>query len=45
MPSFCSIVKVQRSDNGSYSCKLKVNDDEIESDPIIIILEGELQLE
>ncbi|XP_066467950.1 tyrosine-protein kinase Mer isoform X2 [Tiliqua scincoides] len=40
MISAFSIRQVLRSDNGSYSCKLKVNSDEIESDPILVLLEG-----
>ncbi|XP_054840629.1 tyrosine-protein kinase Mer isoform X2 [Eublepharis macularius] len=40
MASTFSIINVQRSDNGSYRCKLKVNSDEIMSDPILVLLEG-----
>ncbi|XP_044285165.1 tyrosine-protein kinase Mer isoform X3 [Varanus komodoensis] len=40
MISTFSIIKLQRSDNGSYSCKLKVQNKEIVSDPILILLEG-----
>ncbi|XP_053169482.1 tyrosine-protein kinase Mer isoform X2 [Hemicordylus capensis] len=40
MISTFSLVKAQRSDNGSYSCKLKINSDEIVSDPILVQLEG-----
>ncbi|XP_048338192.1 tyrosine-protein kinase Mer isoform X2 [Sphaerodactylus townsendi] len=40
MISAFSIINVQRSDNGSYRCKLKVNSDEIVSDPILVVLEG-----
>uniref|UniRef100_A0ACB8G9U6 Uncharacterized protein n=1 Tax=Sphaerodactylus townsendi TaxID=933632 RepID=A0ACB8G9U6_9SAUR len=39
MISAFSIINVQRSDNGSYRCKLKVNSDEIVSDPILVVLE------
>ncbi|XP_062065832.1 tyrosine-protein kinase Mer [Lepus europaeus] len=35
-----SITGVQRSDNGSYVCKMKINDDEIVSDPIDIEVQG-----
>nr|XP_033792403.1 tyrosine-protein kinase Mer [Geotrypetes seraphini]XP_033792404.1 tyrosine-protein kinase Mer [Geotrypetes seraphini] len=38
--SSCSIASVQRLDNGSYVCKLKVNDREIVSDHIFIQVEG-----
>ncbi|KAM6463929.1 tyrosine-protein kinase Mer isoform 2-T2 [Liasis olivaceus] len=40
MKSAFRITNAQRSDNGSYSCKLKVKNDEIESDPILVLLEG-----
>nr|XP_056708653.1 tyrosine-protein kinase Mer isoform X1 [Euleptes europaea] len=40
MVSTFSIINVQRSDNGSYCCKLKVNSHEIVSDPILVLLEG-----
>ncbi|XP_042307985.1 tyrosine-protein kinase Mer isoform X2 [Sceloporus undulatus] len=40
MISTFSINNVQRSDNGSYRCKLKVNSDEIVSGPILVLLEG-----
>ncbi|XP_061481510.1 tyrosine-protein kinase Mer isoform X2 [Rhineura floridana] len=40
MTSTFSIRNVQRSDNGSYTCKLKVNSDEVVSDPILVLLEG-----
>ncbi|XP_040123470.1 tyrosine-protein kinase Mer isoform X3 [Oryx dammah] len=35
-----SITSVQRSDNGSYICKMKINSDEIVSDPIYIEVQG-----
>ncbi|KAL1786206.1 tyrosine-protein kinase Mer isoform X1 [Sigmodon hispidus] len=35
-----SITSVQRSDNGSYTCKMKVNDREIVSDPIYVEVQG-----
>ncbi|XP_004686167.1 PREDICTED: tyrosine-protein kinase Mer isoform X2 [Condylura cristata] len=35
-----SITNVQRSDNGSYICKMKINDEEIVSDPIYIEVQG-----
>ncbi|XP_055984786.1 tyrosine-protein kinase Mer [Sorex fumeus] len=35
-----SITKVQRSDNGSYVCKMKINDEEIVSEPIYIEVQG-----
>ncbi|KAM9155035.1 tyrosine-protein kinase Mer isoform 2-T2 [Pangshura tecta] len=35
-----SITNAQRSDNGSYSCKLKIHNEEIESDPIFVQMEG-----
>lgn len=36
----CSITSVQRSDNGSYICKMKINNEEIVSDPIYIEVQG-----
>lgn len=38
-----SIVAAQRSDNGSYVCKLNISGMEVVSDPISVQLEGELQ--
>uniref|UniRef100_A0A7N9DI90 Tyrosine-protein kinase Mer n=1 Tax=Macaca fascicularis TaxID=9541 RepID=A0A7N9DI90_MACFA len=35
-----SITSVQRSDNGSYICKMKINNEEIVSDPIYIEVQG-----
>ncbi|XP_041526346.1 tyrosine-protein kinase Mer isoform X3 [Microtus oregoni] len=35
-----SITSVQRSDNGSYICKMKVNDKDIVSDPIYVEVQG-----
>ncbi|XP_020843213.1 tyrosine-protein kinase Mer isoform X1 [Phascolarctos cinereus] len=35
-----SINNVQRSDNGSYFCKLRINSDEIVSEPIYIEVQG-----
>ncbi|XP_053443070.1 tyrosine-protein kinase Mer [Nycticebus coucang] len=35
-----SITSVQRSDNGSYLCKMKINNEEIVSDPIYIEVQG-----
>ncbi|KAM3852222.1 tyrosine-protein kinase Mer isoform 2-T2 [Vipera latastei] len=35
-----SISNAHHSDNGSYSCKLKIQNEEIESDPILVLLEG-----
>ncbi|KAM9053470.1 tyrosine-protein kinase Mer [Megaptera novaeangliae] len=35
-----SITSVQRSDNGSYICKMKINNDEIVSDPIYVEVQG-----
>ncbi|XP_060043323.1 tyrosine-protein kinase Mer isoform X2 [Erinaceus europaeus] len=35
-----SITSVQRSDNGSYACKMIINNDEIVSDPIFIEVQG-----
>nr|XP_035962372.1 tyrosine-protein kinase Mer-like isoform X2 [Halichoerus grypus] len=35
-----SITNVQRSDNGSYICKMKINNEEIMSDPIYIEVQG-----
>uniref|UniRef100_A0A8C5KES6 receptor protein-tyrosine kinase n=1 Tax=Jaculus jaculus TaxID=51337 RepID=A0A8C5KES6_JACJA len=35
-----SIASVQRSDNGSYICKMKVNSEEIVSDPIYLEVQG-----
>ncbi|XP_077139257.1 tyrosine-protein kinase Mer isoform X1 [Ranitomeya variabilis] len=40
MLSLCSIIGVQRSDNGTYTCKLTIKDEEIVSDPIYIQVEG-----
>ncbi|XP_064366140.1 tyrosine-protein kinase Mer isoform X3 [Dromaius novaehollandiae] len=40
MTSTFSIRAVQRSDNGSYVCKLNISDVEIASDPIFVQLEG-----
>ncbi|XP_077192386.1 tyrosine-protein kinase Mer isoform X2 [Paroedura picta] len=40
MVSTFSIINVQRSDKGSYRCRLTFNSNEIESDPILVILEG-----
>ncbi|KAM4041526.1 tyrosine-protein kinase Mer [Anomaloglossus baeobatrachus] len=40
MLSLCSITGVQRSDNGTYTCKLTVKDEEIVSDRIYIQVEG-----
>lgn len=40
-----SIRAAQRSDNGSYVCKLNVSGMEIVSDPISVQLEGELEAE
>lgn len=31
---------MQRSDNGSYICKMKINNEEIMSDPIYIEVQG-----
>lgn len=38
-----SILAAQRSDNGSYVCKLNISDMEVVSDPILVQLEGELK--
>lgn len=38
-----SILGAQRSDNGSYVCKLNVSGVEVVSDPILVQLEGELE--
>lgn len=35
-----SIAKVERPDDGSYVCKMKINDEEIVSDPIYIEVQG-----
>lgn len=35
-----SITSVRRSDNGSYICKTKIENDEIVSDPIYIEVQG-----
>ncbi|XP_071997319.1 tyrosine-protein kinase Mer isoform X2 [Engystomops pustulosus] len=40
MHSLCSIIGIQRSDNGTYTCKLKVKGEEIVSDPIYVQVEG-----
>lgn len=39
-----SIIGAQRSDNGSYVCKLNISGVEVVSDPILVQLEGELEL-
>lgn len=38
-----SILAAQRSDNGSYVCKLNISGTEVVSDPILVQLEGELE--
>lgn len=38
-----SILGAQRSDNGSYVCKLNISGVEVVSDPILVLLEGELE--
>lgn len=38
-----SILGTQRSDNGSYVCKLNISGVEVVSDPILVQLEGELE--
>ena len=38
-----SILAAQRSDNGSYVCKLNISGMEVVSDPILVQLEGELE--
>ncbi|XP_030050521.1 tyrosine-protein kinase Mer, partial [Microcaecilia unicolor] len=40
MLSSCSITSVQRSDNGSYVCKVKINNREIVSNPVFVQVEG-----
>ncbi|XP_077342240.1 tyrosine-protein kinase Mer isoform X3 [Lithobates pipiens] len=40
MVSSYSITGVLRSDNGTYNCKLRIDDEEIFSDPIYIQVEG-----
>ncbi|KAM3931159.1 tyrosine-protein kinase Mer [Leptodactylus fuscus] len=40
MLSLCSITGVQRTDNGTYTCKLIIKNEEIVSDPIYIQVEG-----
>ncbi|NWI47874.1 MERTK kinase, partial [Picathartes gymnocephalus] len=40
MTSTFSILGAQRSDNGSYVCKLNVSGVEVVSDPILVLLEG-----
>ncbi|CAI9565351.1 unnamed protein product, partial [Staurois parvus] len=40
MVSSYSITGVMRSDNGTYNCKLRIEDEEIISDPIYIQVEG-----
>ncbi|KAM8945489.1 tyrosine-protein kinase Mer [Pelodytes ibericus] len=40
MSSSCSIAGVQRSDNGTYHCKLIIDAEEIISDPIYVQVEG-----
>lgn len=37
------ILGAQRSDNGSYVCKLSISGREVVSDPILVQLEGEYQ--
>lgn len=38
-----SILAAQRSDNGSYVCKLNISGTEVVSDPILVQLEGEME--
>ncbi|XP_008055287.1 tyrosine-protein kinase Mer [Carlito syrichta] len=38
--AFFSIASVQRSDNGSYICKMNINSEEIMSDPIYVEVQG-----
>ncbi|XP_041273158.1 tyrosine-protein kinase Mer isoform X3 [Onychostruthus taczanowskii] len=38
--TFSSILGAQRSDNGSYVCKLNISGVEVVSDPILVLLEG-----
>ncbi|NXQ18276.1 MERTK kinase, partial [Peucedramus taeniatus] len=40
MTSTFSILGAQRSDNGSYVCKLNISGVEVVSDPILVLLEG-----
>ncbi|XP_034283435.1 tyrosine-protein kinase Mer [Pantherophis guttatus] len=40
MKAAFSIPNAQHSDKGSYSCKLTIENEEIESDPILVLLEG-----
>ncbi|EDL28217.1 c-mer proto-oncogene tyrosine kinase [Mus musculus] len=40
LPALWSGASVQRSDNGSYFCKMKVNNREIVSDPIYVEVQG-----
>ncbi|NXN30780.1 MERTK kinase, partial [Nycticryphes semicollaris] len=40
MTSTFSILAAQRSDNGSYVCKLNISGMEVVSDPILVLLEG-----
>ncbi|XP_030802337.1 tyrosine-protein kinase Mer isoform X1 [Camarhynchus parvulus] len=40
MTSTFSILGAQRSDNGSYICKLNISGVEVVSDPILVLLEG-----
>ncbi|NXU48721.1 MERTK kinase, partial [Turnix velox] len=40
MTSTFSIIAAQRSDNGSYVCKLSISGKEVVSDPILVQLEG-----
>ncbi|XP_036291916.1 tyrosine-protein kinase Mer [Pipistrellus kuhlii] len=35
-----SIMRVQRSDSGAYTCKTNINSEEIESDPIYVEVQG-----
>ncbi|XP_032071331.1 tyrosine-protein kinase Mer isoform X2 [Thamnophis elegans] len=40
MKAAFSIPNAHHSDKGSYSCKLTIENEEIESDPILVLLEG-----
>lgn len=41
---FCSISQVQQTDAGEYRCRLVIDTKIIESQPIVMEVEGEIQV-
>lgn len=41
---FCSISQVQQTDAGEYRCRLAIDNKLVESQPILMEVEGELQV-